>query len=91
MLLVAIFLCTYVFVAIQRGDWSPPREWQDGHGLSVAQVNDAPWAAWRWVSGVRVYDRGRAFVVEIRTRATDIGSALHGVIAPYVPSLDEKP
>jgi hypothetical protein len=90
-LLVTIFACTYVFVAIQRGDWSPPREWHGGQGPSMAQVNDAPRAAWRWVSSVRVYDRGHAFLVELRTLATDAGSAMHGVIAPYVPSLDEKP
>lgn len=90
-LLVAIFLCTYIFVTIQRGDLSLPRDWQDGQGPSVAQVNDAPWAAWRWVSGVRVYDLGRTFLVNLSTRASDLGSGLHGVIAPYLPSSGEAP
>src|SRR5690349_1025429 len=58
-LLVAIFACTYVFVTVQRGDWTFPRDWQHGQGPTVAEVNDAPWAAWRRVSGVRIYDRGR--------------------------------
>jgi hypothetical protein len=91
MLLVAIFACTFIFVAIQRGDWSPPRDWQDGHGPSVAQVNDAPRAVWRWVSSVRVYDHGHAFLVELRMRASDLGSAVHVVLAPYVPSLSGDP
>jgi hypothetical protein len=90
-LLVAIFACTYIFVTIQRGDWSVPRDWQDGRGPSVAQVNDAPWAAWRWVSSVRVYERGRAFLVDLQKYATEALAAGVQVVTPRGPSSAAPP
>jgi hypothetical protein len=90
-LLVAIFACTYLFVTIQRGDWSVPRAWRDEQGPSVEQVIDAPRAAWRWASGVRVYDLGRTVLADLQKFATVTVPETVRAVAPAGSSAAEPP
>src|SRR5689334_1539283 len=82
-LAVLIALFAYLLATFQHGDWSIPREWQDGNGPSIEQLQDLPRAAQRWISELHLDARWRTLSADVQRRWDETRPMVQGALSSF--------
>jgi hypothetical protein len=69
--LIGIALSLYLISIAEGGGWSRILEWQEAHGLSMAQIYEYGVAAQRWVAGLQIDTQWRALTADLQRRAEE--------------------
>jgi hypothetical protein len=81
--LIGIALSTFVLFRAEYGDSSLPREWRDGQGPSLVQIQDAPRAAQRWVMGLHLDAQWRVFSGNVEKRVNETMPAVQDALSMF--------